>query len=35
MYNVKVYSDNYSKPSGNLWKFYRDEPHDAVAVNSG
>ena len=22
------YSDNYSKPSGSLWKYYRDEPND-------
>ena len=27
MYNLVDYSNNYSKTSGNLWKFYRDETH--------
>ena len=26
MYNLIEYSDNYSKTSGNLWQYYRDEP---------
>ena len=26
MYNLIKYSDNYSKTSGSLWQFYRDEP---------
>ena len=26
MYNSIEYSDNYSKTSGNLWQYYRDEP---------
>ena len=26
MCNLKEYSDNYSKKSGSLWKYYRDEP---------
>ena len=26
MYNLIEYSDNYSKTSGSLWQFYRDEP---------
>ena len=26
MYNLKEYSDNYSKTSKVLWKYYRDEP---------
>ena len=26
MYNLRKYSDNYSKPSGRLWQYYRDEP---------
>ena len=26
MYNLIEYSDNYSKTSGSLWKYYRDEP---------
>ena len=25
MYNLVEYSDNYSKTSGSLWQFYRDE----------
>ena len=28
IYNLIEYSDNYSKTSGNLWKYYRDEPND-------
>ena len=28
MYNLIQYSDNYSKTSGNLWKYYKDEPND-------
>ena len=27
MYNLIEYSDNYSKPSGSLWEYYRDEPN--------
>ena len=26
MYNLIEYNDNYSKSSGNLWQYYRDEP---------
>ena len=26
MYNLIEYSDNYSKTSGSLWNYYRDEP---------
>ena len=26
MYNLIECSDNYSKTSGSLWQFYRDEP---------
>ena len=26
MYNLVDYSDNYSKSSGSLWIYYRDEP---------
>ena len=26
MYNLIEYSDNYSKASGSLWQYYRDEP---------
>ena len=25
-YNLIEYSDNYSKTSGSLWQYYRDEP---------
>ena len=31
MYSSIEYSDNYAKPSGNLWKYYRDEPNDNLA----
>ena len=30
MYNLIEYSDNYSKPSGCLWQYYRDEPNDNI-----
>ena len=26
LYNLIEYSDNYSKTSGSLWQYYRDEP---------
>ena len=26
MYNLIEYSDNYSKTSGSLWQYHRDEP---------
>ena len=28
LYNLIEYSDNYSKTSGSLWKYYKDEPND-------
>ena len=28
MYNLIEYSDNYSKASGSLWQYYRDDPND-------
>ena len=28
MYNLIEYSDNYSKTSGSLWKYYKDDPND-------
>ena len=31
MYNLLEYSHNYSKISGMLWKYYRDEPTDTLA----
>ena len=31
MYNLIEFSDNYSKPSVSLWKYYKDEPNDNIA----
>ena len=31
MYNLTEYSDNYSKTSGSLWQFYKDDPNDNMA----
>ena len=31
MYNLIEYNDNYSKISGILWQYYRDEPNDNLA----
>ena len=31
MYNLIEYSDNYSKPSGSLWQYYKDYPNDNIA----
>ena len=31
MYNLIEYSDNYSKTSGILWQYYRDEPNNNLA----
>ena len=28
MYNLIEYSDNYSKTSGSLWQYYKDDPKD-------
>ena len=28
MYNLIEYSDNYSKTSGSLWQYYKNEPND-------
>ena len=30
MYNLMEYSDNYSKTSGSLWQYYKDDPNDNV-----
>ena len=30
MYNLLEYSDNYSKTSGSLWSYFRDEINDSV-----
>ena len=31
MYNLIEYSDNYSKASGSLWQYYKDDPNDNIA----
>ena len=31
VYNLIEYSDNYSKTSGSLWKYYKDDPNDNIA----
>ena len=30
-YNLIEYSDNYSKTSGNLWQYYKDDPNNNIA----
>ena len=30
MYNLTEYSDNYSKTSGSLWQYYKDEPNNNI-----
>ena len=30
MHNLMEYSDNYSKISGGLWKYYKDDPIDNI-----
>ena len=34
MYNLLEYSDNYSKTSGSLWNYYRDEINDSDNENN-
>ena len=31
MYNLIEYSDNYSKKSGSLWQYFKDDPNDDIA----
>ena len=31
MYNLIEYSDNYSKTSGGLWQYYKDDPNNNIA----
>ena len=31
MYNLIEYSDNYSKASGSLWQYYKDDPNDNIS----
>ena len=35
MYNLLKYSKNYSKTSGSLWNYYRDELTDETNDNNG
>ena len=30
IYNLIEYSDNYSKTSGSLWQYYKDDPNDNI-----
>ena len=30
MYNLIEYTDNYSKTSGSLWKYYKDDPNENI-----
>ena len=30
MYKLTEYSDNYSKTSGGLWQYYRDDPGNRI-----
>ena len=30
MYDLIEYSDNYSKTSGSLWQYYKDDPKDNI-----
>ena len=30
MYNLVEYSDKYSKLSGSLWQYYKDDPNDNI-----
>ena len=31
IYNLMEYSNNYSKTSGSLWKYYKDDPNDNIS----
>ena len=31
LYNLIEYSDNYSKTTGSLWQYYKDDPNDNLA----
>ena len=33
MYNLIEYSDNYSKTSGSLWQYYKDDPKNNLAIS--
>ena len=32
LYNLIEYSDNYSKTSGGLWQYYKDDPNDKLKL---
>ena len=32
LFNLIEYSDNYSKTSGCLWQYYRDDPNDNITT---
>ena len=34
MYNLLEYSKNYTKTTGSLWNYYRDEPSNSLSSNS-
>ena len=34
MYSLIEYSDNYSKTSGSLWQYYKDDPNDNASFES-
>ena len=33
MYNLIEYSYNYSKTSGSVWQYYKDEPSDQIVIS--
>ena len=33
LYNLIKYSHNYSKISGSLWKYYKDDPNGNITVS--
>ena len=33
MYNFKEYGDNYSKTSGSLWQYYKDDRNDNITLS--
>ena len=33
MYNSIEYGDNYSKASGSLWQYYKDDPNDNITAS--
>ena len=32
MFNLKEYSDNYSKTTESLWQYYKDEPNNNFQI---